>query len=58
MRWNIGGFVFVFALGILAAPLSEGAQQPAEVPRVGIVVLAASPPPSFEAFRQGLRQLG
>jgi putative ABC transport system substrate-binding protein len=58
MKLHRNGFILTLALGILAAPLSEGAQQPAKVPRVGIVVLAASPPPSFKAFQQGLRELG
>jgi putative tryptophan/tyrosine transport system substrate-binding protein len=47
------------ALAILAAPLAVGAQQPARGYRIGYI--AISPPdasPSFEAFRQGLRELG
>ena len=45
------------ALAILAVPLAAVAQQPAKVPRIGFLALAASLSPSFEAFRQGLREL-
>ncbi|MBI4587724.1 MAG: ABC transporter substrate-binding protein [Candidatus Rokubacteria bacterium] len=55
--------VVLVALGILATPLSAGAQQPGRVPRIGIL-LPGSPPtpatplPTLEAFLQGLRDLG
>jgi ABC-type uncharacterized transport system substrate-binding protein len=50
--------LLALALGIFVAPLAADAQQPAMVPRIGILTLAASLPPTFEAFRQGLRELG
>jgi putative ABC transport system substrate-binding protein len=41
------------------APLAGDAQQPAKVPRIGILTPAAeASTPVFEAFRQGLRELG
>ena len=47
-------------LGLLAAPLAAGAQQPGKVPRIGFlsadVPVAVSEP--MEAFQQGLRDLG
>ena len=54
-RW-IG--VILLALGVSCVPLPAEAQQPAKVPRIGILTLAPSMPPAFEAFRQGLRELG
>ncbi len=48
------------SLGMLAAPLSAPAQQPAKVPRIGLI-RPGSPPdrdPNGEAFVQGLRDLG
>ncbi len=43
---------------ILGTPLATTAQQPVKVPRIGILTLAPSMPPTFEAFRQGMRELG
>jgi putative ABC transport system substrate-binding protein len=52
------GFTAGIALAIIAGPLLAGAQQPAKLPRIGVLYLG-SPGSSFvEAFRQGLRQLG
>ena len=52
--------IVTLALGILAAPLAANAQPPGKIPRIG--VLAAGSPATFisryEAFRQGLRELG
>jgi ABC-type uncharacterized transport system substrate-binding protein len=42
--------------GLLAAPLRAEAQQAGKVPRVGI--LGSTPTPSWESFRQTLRELG
>lgn len=53
----------IVALAGLVVPLPADAQQPAKVPRIGIL-LAGSPPtpparlPPLEAFLQGLRDLG
>ena len=60
MRCSTAGFILTRALGVLAAPVSSAAQQTAKVPRIGIL----TPGPIserlllFEAFRQGLRDLG
>ncbi len=53
-------FIVALAFGILIAPLGAVAQQPAKVPRIGILTLvtASSAPRLFEAFRQGLREHG
>jgi putative ABC transport system substrate-binding protein len=48
----------MLSLGILAAPPAAGAQQPAKVPRVGLLRPGSPPDPYVEAFRQGLRDLG
>jgi putative ABC transport system substrate-binding protein len=52
---------FLCVLGGSAAwPLVVGAQQPANIPRIGILWAGASPPapPRMESFREGLRDLG
>jgi len=50
----------ILAVGLLAAPLATGVQQPPKVPRIGI--LWTDPRSDrrhyFEAFQQGLRELG
>jgi putative tryptophan/tyrosine transport system substrate-binding protein len=53
------GVIVTLTLGLLAAPVISTAQQPATIPRVG--VLAPAPPGprlDLDAFRQGLRDLG
>jgi putative ABC transport system substrate-binding protein len=57
---NRAKVVGIAVLGILAAPLAAGAQQPKNIPRIG-VLSAFSPTvgsPLVEAFRQGLRDFG
>jgi putative ABC transport system substrate-binding protein len=49
-------FTFVLALGFLLSP--SDAQQPAKIPRVGLLSPADPMSPLFEAFRQGLADLG
>ena len=60
MRLRIAEISLTLALGILAAPLAADGQQPAKVPRIGILggssATAAAVP--IEAFRQGLRERG
>ncbi len=52
------GVTLSIALALLAAPLAAEAQQPAKVHRIGFL-RGTSPQASwFEAFRQGLRELG
>ena len=48
------GVIVTLTLGILLAPLCADAQQPAKIPRIGIIEYAAS----WEPFLQGLRGLG
>jgi hypothetical protein len=56
------GLLVTLAFTLLVAPLAADAQQAATVHRVGRLLAvgspAAGPEPSFEAFRQGLRELG
>jgi len=59
MRLKPIRLVVTLALVILTAPLAADAQQPARVPRIGVLLTLYAPvedPP--EAFRQGLRALG
>jgi putative ABC transport system substrate-binding protein len=52
-------FSITFLLGGLFSPVGAEAQQAAKVPRIGYLSLnLASNPPTREAFRQGLRDLG
>jgi ABC-type uncharacterized transport system substrate-binding protein len=49
----------LLVLGLLVAPLTAEAQPPTQVHRIGILSPAAeASTPLFEAFRQGLRELG
>src|SRR5262245_17047230 len=43
---------------LLAISFTAEAQQPKRIPRVGFVVGVRDSDPQFEAFRQGLRDLG
>ena len=61
MWFRGAGRIMTLILSLLAAPLAAEAQPVAKIPRVG-VLWAGSPPtgaaPSFEAFRQELRERG
>ena len=46
----------LLGIGVLAAPVAAGAQQAGKAYRVGVLGAIDSPP--WEAFRQGLRELG
>ncbi|HLC41651.1 MAG TPA: ABC transporter substrate-binding protein [Methylomirabilota bacterium] len=50
----------ILIVGILVAPLAAGAQKPGKIPRIGVLGAGSptSSPHLFEAFRQGLRELG
>ena len=48
----------VLALGALGAPLPAGAQTPATVPRVGVIVHGGVYDVLIDGLRQGLRELG
>jgi putative ABC transport system substrate-binding protein len=51
--------LWLMAAIFLATVSSAEAQQPAKIPRIGCLLIAASPNPARrEAFRQGLRELG
>ena len=63
MRFSAVGLLVTLALGLILAPLAAAAQQATKVHRVGLLTeaggnLPSGPDPSFEAFRQGLRDLG
>ena len=53
-------FIEVIAGGLLAVPLPAEAQQPAKVPRIGVLYsgLSGASVPALEGFGQGLRELG
>ncbi len=62
-----GGFLMIrmavralvaLSLGMLAAVPAAEAQQPAKVPRIGLIRPGSPPDPLVEAFLQGLRDLG
>ncbi len=53
--------IIALAFGLLAAPLASGAQRAVQVPRIGILMQTASPPPptpQVQWLLQGLRELG
>jgi putative tryptophan/tyrosine transport system substrate-binding protein len=55
------GLLVTLALTLLVTPLAADAQTPGQVSRIGILASGASTPrraPSFEAFRERLRELG
>src|SRR6266487_3437444 len=52
------GCIVILILGLLVAPLAAHAQQPAKVPRVGVLWERTPTDPFIAAFRQGLRELG
>src|SRR5206468_1278543 len=59
MWYSAVGFIVMLALSLLAAPLTVTAQPRSTVPRIGILTPAAeASTPLWEAFRQGLRDLG
>ena len=51
-------FLGMLAGGLLVAPLAGLAQQPAKIPRVGVIGERSASDPFIVAFRQGLRDLG
>ena len=59
---NRRAFLSAMSGGLLAAPLAAGAQTAGKVPRVGYLSPGSSSDTArlrrFEAFRQGLRELG
>ena len=59
MRLRAIGLIAIVALALLVAPLAAEAQQQGKVPRIGILTPASeASTPLWEAFRQGLRDLG
>ena len=51
--------IALLVLGILVTTLAADAQQPGKVARIGYLAQGSAPSgPIFEAFRQGLRELG
>ena len=55
-RALVSGAAFLCALA--AAPPAASAQQPAKIPRIGLIRVGSPPDPAVEAFIQGLRDLG
>ena len=60
MMWcSAVGFIVTLTLSLLAAPRTVTAQPRSTVPRIGVLTSAAEVSnPLWEAFRQGLRDLG
>ena len=59
MRHQAAWLLITLACCVLLAPLAGDAQPRAKVPRIGILTPASeASTPVFEAFRQGLRELG
>ena len=60
MWLNTVGPIVMLALGILAAPLATDAQPPGKVYHIGVLetIPMALNAANFDAFRQGLRELG
>ncbi len=58
-RWRTGA-IFIFALGVLAAPLGADAQRRANVARIGVLgsPTASSYATRIESFKRGLQELG
>ncbi len=52
------GLLLTLALGLLVAPLAAAAQPPPKIPRIGIIGDWPADSPTWEVFRQGLRDLG
>lgn len=50
--------IVTLVLSVLAAPLAAAAQQEGKIYRIGFLRRTAPEPADFEAFRQGLRELG
>ena len=55
---NKKNIALVLAAAILGSVQLAEAQKPAKVPRVGYLIPAAGASAQYEAFRQGLRDLG
>ena len=52
------GLVVVLGISLAIAPLIAGAQQTWKVVRIGVIAPGSPPLVHFEAFKQGLRDLG
>jgi len=52
------GLVVVLGISLAIAPLIAGAQQTWKVARIGVIAPGSPPLVHFEAFKQGLRDLG
>jgi putative ABC transport system substrate-binding protein len=58
MRRSVMRLIAVLALGLCLAPSPSHAQVVAKMPRIGMLTFGFDPHSGFEAFRQGLRDLG
>jgi len=56
------GLIITVAIGLLAAPPGADAQQPAKVPRIGMLITLSPEHPEgragLDVFRQALREAG
>src|SRR5262245_21062853 len=52
------GLLVTLILSLCMAPLTAKAQTPAPIPRIGIIGDLPEDSPAWEAFRDGLRDLG
>jgi ABC-type uncharacterized transport system substrate-binding protein len=58
MQFRTVGIIVTIALSLLWAPLAAEAQPPAKVPRIGVLRPSLASPCRYDAFAQGLRELG
>jgi putative tryptophan/tyrosine transport system substrate-binding protein len=56
--WSVGRFCFALCAMLFALSVHVEAQQAKKVPRIGVLWPTAPPDPFFDAFKQGLRELG
>src|SRR5262249_1132673 len=58
MKRGLARLIITLTLGLVLAPDLAPAQAGAKTPRLGLLTIASAPHSGFEAFRQGLRDLG
>ena len=58
MKRALARLIITLTLGLVLAPDLSPAQAGAKTPRLGLLTIASDPHSGFEAFRQGLRDLG
>ncbi len=58
MKFTLVKLLAALTLGLFAAPLTLDAQQAGKVYRIGYLANTPAPPPLWDAFSRGLRELG